>query len=227
MMGFAMARPVWIGLYLLVAAAGCERAPDASPRTAAAAPAQSPRQVIERIVQARARSAEKELRGLIVAERAEAVVETLAAVDELMTANQALCDYITREVGVGIVPAVDQGRIGRNLDVFSPHVAVVDERIEGDKATVTFTIDGRLPAQHARLKLQERAWRYDPGEGYSAELPAALRRMASGLREALEDLESGRVALADVRRDPAVLIEHVRQCLTPGVALLPRPPKTD
>lgn len=222
-----MARSVWMGLGVLVALAGCERAPDASPRRATAAPAQSPRQVIERIVDLRARGAASELRGLIVAERAEAVFETLAAVDELMEANRALCDYITREVGAGIVPAIDQGRIGRNLDVFSPHVAVVDERIEGDAATVTFTIDGRLPAQHARLKLVERAWRYDPGEGYSAELPVALWRMAAGLREALADLEAGRVAPADVRRDPAVLIEHVRKCLTPGVALLPAPPKSE
>lgn len=212
---------------MLALAGGCDRGPDAAPKSAVAAPAQAARQVLEQIVQARQRGAESELRRLIVAERADAVVDTLAAVDALLAANQALCDYITREVGAGIVPAIDQGKLGRNLDVFSPHVAIVDERVDGDSATVAFTIDGRLPAQHARLVRVEGAWRYDPGAGYSAALPAALRRMAAGLREVLADLESGRLLLADVRRDPTVLVEHVRKCLTPGVALLPPPPKTD
>lgn len=163
---------------------------------------------------------------LVVAGRAHQVVKTLMAVDEFLRANRALCDYVRDEFAVGLSQSIDQSRWGASLDIFSRYVELIEERIEGDQATVSFTVDGRLPLRHARLVRIDGVWRYDPGPGYSPQLPTAFERMARGLRQVLDDLKSGRVSANAVRADPQRLIEEVRVRLLPGVKMLPAAPTT-
>lgn len=180
-----------------------------------------PRQVVERLIQARAAGASRQIEALVVPGAAPSVLATLAAVDEFLSINRSLCDHVRRHVTPGLAAVIDQSRLGDNLDIFSAHVEILSERIDGEQAEVSFLVGGQIPARHARLVRTNEGWRYDPGEGYDPALPAAFRRMADGLRIVLEDLKSGRLPAEELRRNPQRLIEEVRLRLMPGVKMLP------
>lgn len=201
--------------------AACERttSPE-SPRT------RSPRATIERVIAARDSGSYQTLNELIVPGRAPEVIKTLMAVDEFLHANQSLCDYVRDAFALGLSQSIDQSHWGANLDIFSRYVELIDQRVEADTATVTFTVDGRIPLRHARLVRTDSVWRYDPGLGYDPRLPAAFQRMARGLRQVLDDLKSGRLSADAIRADPQQLIEEVRVRLQPGIKMLPAPPTT-
>ena len=196
----------------------CERA--ASPDNSGA---RSPRVTIERIIAARDSGSYQRLNELIVPGRAHEVVETLMAVDSFLRANESLCDYVRDAFALGLSQSIDQSHWGTHLGIFSRYVELVDERAEGDTASVTFTVDGQIPLRRAALARVDGTWRYDPGPGYDARLPDAFGRMARGLWQVLDDLKSGRLSADTIRADPQQLIEEVRVRLQPGIKMLPAP----
>jgi hypothetical protein len=215
-----------VGLWLLTPAVLCAAACTRSPAPRSPVP-RSPRDTVERLIAARESGSYQALGELIRPERAQQVIRTLMAVDEFLHANRVLCDYVHETFALGLSQSIDQSDWGARLDIFSRYVELVDQRIEGDTAVVTFTVDGRVPVRRARLVRVDGAWRYDPGPGYDAQLPAAFERMAQGLRRVLDDLKSGRLAADAIRADPRKLVEEVRVRLQPGIGLLPRPPAED
>jgi hypothetical protein len=204
--------------------ASCERSPGRSPAVASAtAPERTPLQTIEQLIAARESGRYQPISDLVVPQHASEVVRTLMAVDEFLQANEVLCDYVRDRFTLGLSESIDQSRWGAHLDVFSRYVELIDQRIDGEVATVAFTVDRRVPIQRARLVWIDDGWRYDPGPGYDPQLPAAFERMARGLRRVLDDLKSGRISAESVRSDPRSLIEEVRVRLLPGVKMLPAP----
>jgi len=201
--------------------AACERT--SSPQSSRTP---SPRATIERVIAARDSGSYQTLNELIVPGRAPEVIKTLMAVDEFLHANKSLCDYVRDAFALGLSQSIDQSHWGANLDIFSRYVELIDQRVAGDTATVTFTVDGRIPLRHARLVRTGGVWRYDPGPGYDPGLPAAFQRMAHGLRQVLDDLRGGRLSADAIRADPQQLIEEVRVRLQPGIKMLPAPPTT-
>jgi hypothetical protein len=207
---------LWLLGPVLVCCATCERARSPDP-----AALRSPRATIELLIAARDTGSYHTLNELIVSERVHEVVKTLMAVDEFLHANQSLCDYVRETFALGLSQSIDQSAWGAQLEIFSRYVELVDQHIEGDTATITFTIDGRVPVHRAHLVRVEGAWRYDPGSGYDPRLPAAFERMAQGLRRVLDDLKEGRLSVDAIRADPRQLVEEVRVRLQPGIKMLP------
>ena len=164
-----------------------------------------------------------DLRRLVVPQRVNEVEETLTAIDDFLDANEQLCGWIREHVGIGLSQTIDQSDWADNLGLFSRHVALLDEAVDPvrkDQASVSFTVDGGLPAQSARLRRIDGAWRYDPEGGYSENLPAAFHELARGLDRVRDDLESGRPSAAALRDNPDVLVEKVKDRLRRGVSLL-------
>ena len=95
--------------------------------------------------------------------------------------------------------------------------------MDGDAATVAFTIDQRVPVRQARLRRVGGVWLYDPGGGYSPNLPQAFISMARGLRRGREEIAAGAIPAAALRDDPDRLMQEVRLKLVDGVRLLGPP----
>lgn len=207
----------------MLLAFGCQKEPTAAAKVAGAA-ALSPRQVVERLIEVRSRSAFQEMMPLIVAPRAGEIVTMLVAIQDFLAANHALCEHVRREIGLGLADAIDHRDLAYEMGIFSSYVRVLDEHIDGDTAIVTFTVDGRLPAREAELRRIGGRWQYDPGPGDFQQLSEAFNRMARGLRQVTEELQTGRLTTAEVRANPEKLFEEVRVRLMPGVKLLPQPP---
>ncbi len=213
----------WLILVLLPAGVGgmaCSRAPTAT------RPPLSPRAAIARLIEAHQASDHERLRALIVPGRVTDVVNTLMAVSEFLNANRRLVEVVRQDVGLGLADTIDQSWRAYYLDVFSKYVELLDESITGDSATVSFMVDGQLPARQTQLRLIEGTWRYDPGLGDYARLAEAYQRMARGLRLVTEDISGGRLSIQDLRDNPDRLVEEVRVRLLPGVQMLPQPPTT-
>lgn len=184
----------------------------------------SPRATVEALLEARGASSYQRMEPLILPGRAHEVVKTLMAVDEFLHADRMLCEYVRDHLTPGLSGSIDSSSWAAHLGVFSRYVELIDERIDGTSATVSFTIDGRVPVQRARLELVNGSWRYDPGPGYDPQLPAAFQRMSRGLNRVLDDLNSGRLAADEIRDRPELLIEELRVRLMPGIKMLPPPP---
>lgn len=227
-----LAPRLWRPGAVLVLAAGmaaalwaCSRAPSGPPGQARGAPpATSPRQTLTRLIQSFTRGNVHAMTPLIVPERASDVVLMLTAAQEFLAANEQLCELVRREVGLGLAQTIDQSRWAYFLSVFSRNVELLDEHVQGDQAEVSFLVDGQLPARRALLRRSDGAWRYDPGPGDYQQLAEALRRMARGLRQTIEEIRSGRLSPQVLRDHPQRLVEEVRVRLLPGAKRLPPPP---
>jgi hypothetical protein len=211
-------------LLATLALAGCDRW---GPSPHAKLPDQSPRATLEKLIAARRQALYRDFEPLVVPGRCDELVNTLLAVDEFLSANQLLCNAVRERFTSGLSQSIDQSFLGTNLGLFSRYVELVSEQIDGDRAVVAFSVDEKLPLQHAELTLMDGQWRYDPGTGYNPQLPAAFQRMAKGLRQVLDDLKNGQLPANLVNDDPQRLIEEVRVRLQPGVKMLPGPGKAD
>lgn len=218
----------WIAIAVTVALAGCSRQPDGTSQTAqGASEALSPRQTLTRMLAIHGSGEYQKLEPLVCPGRTAEIAATLSAVDDFLTANRLLCDYLRDNVGLGLAQTVDQSFLSHNLGVFSPYIELLDETIDGDTARVSFVVDEQLPAKRATLRRVDGVWRYDPGPGYDPRLPKAFHRMARGLRLVLDDLKRGRLSVEQIRDDPELLMEEVRVRLLPGVKMLPAPPNSE
>ncbi|MEP0848626.1 MAG: hypothetical protein HRF50_17610 [Phycisphaerae bacterium] len=216
---------------LALLAAACDRQPGreapAPPNAGDPPPAASdPQEFIEELLAARRAGSYRRIEQLVVSERAAEVVATLRAVDEFLVANRGLCEYVREHVNPGVATWIDQAYLGGSLEVFSSDVRILSSHEGPDQAEVSFLVDERLPARHARLVRDGGTWRYDPGPGYDGALPRAFAKMADGLRQLLDDLRSGRVSADEVRRNPQRLLDELKLRLSPGVRMLPRPPES-
>lgn len=215
------------GAAVLALLAGCSRPPAAASASTATA-AVGPRATLQRLSELRGQQRHRELSGLIVPQHGENVVQFVMAVDEFLTANRRLCDWLGDHAGLGLSQTIDQSYVaddlvvyaGEDLGVFSRHVELLDEAVVADQATVTYTVENRLPAKRARLRQVGSAWRYDPGSACPDELPAAFQDMARGLESLLAELEHGKLDVARLRDDPELLMEKVKARLRRGVGLL-------
>jgi hypothetical protein len=205
----------------MITLAGCSRTePQEQPRPGR--PAASPRETLARLLEARDKGAYQDIRPLVVPEHAENVISTLMAVDDFLLANRELCEFVREHVGIGLAQSIDQSHLGAYLEIFSSYVELLAENIEGQQAQVSFLIDGELPVKRAELKLIGGTWHYDPGPGYTPEIPQAFLRMARGLRQTLQEIKSGRLSAEALRDDPELLANEVRLRLLPGAKMLPQ-----
>jgi hypothetical protein len=215
---------------LLAAAAtwaGCSRSPP-PPVQQTGPPAGGPRQTLLRLVELRDQHKYREMPALIVPHRGKPVVDFLMAVDDFLASNRRLCNWLRDHVGVGLSQIIDQSYVvddlgtyaGEDLAIFSKHVELLDDAIHDHLATVSFTVESRLPAKWARLCRLDGSWRYDPGPQLSEHLPAAFRELARGLDLVLTELESGRIPMQELSARPELLMEKVKARLRRGVNLL-------
>lgn len=217
-----------IALAATIGCAGCARSSSPSQDASKAGdPAETPRETLVRLIAAREAHVYRDIRALILPQHAEDVVTYLMAVDDFLLANRELCQYVRDQVGLGLAQNIDQSHMAANLEIFSPYVELLDEVVEGDAATVSFVVDSNLPVKRAELRRIGDTWRYDPGPGYDPELPRAFHRMARGLRQALQEIKSGRLSPQMLRDDPDLLVKEVEVRLLPGVKMLSRPNATN
>lgn len=86
------------------------------------------------------------------------IIELIQSVDRLRWANQVLTESVAKNLGESTAKAFDRSELANIIGVFSWDVAVIDETIEGDRATVSFQIGDRLPLDRVQLVRRAKKW---------------------------------------------------------------------
>ncbi len=224
-------RLLLIALTAALLAPACSRPPPPSAASQpASGPTGDPRAALAELARLRAARQYRALSDLVVPPHGEPVVRFLLAVDEFLTANDRLCAWLRDRAAVGLSQIVDQAYVaddlaefaGDSLGVFSREIELLDARVEGDRAFVSYTVPQRLTPRQARLRLDRSTWRLDPGGALSDSLPTAFQEFARGLEQVVKELELGYIPSADLTANPELLTEKVKARLRRGVALLSR-----
>lgn len=154
------------------------------------------------------------LRGLLVPEQAGAVLEYVAAADELAQAATLLKRNVEREIGPASAARFDRTGVVDSLGFLSRSVECLDQRVEDHEATVSVCVAGRLPLDQVRLVRREGRWliRTDPPvPGLAAE----FRRLAGAFAEVADAVErrhfSAREIEAELEARQRPILERIRQ----------------
>lgn len=203
---------------LFALAAGCDRGPSAS---IARTSDESPLDVARRLIEFRRQRQYEQLYSCIIRAEQHHVVKFLMAVDEFIAANKRLCDYVRENISVALADAIDYAHLAGNLDLFSDHVELLDQRVEGEKATVTFLVDNALPARRTVMRREDGVWRYDPGRSDASVAAPAIMEMTKGVQTVLRMLNDGTLDAGAVKSRPDLLTDELRVRMLPGVRMLP------
>jgi hypothetical protein len=190
----------------------CERqAPVSTPQTAraeenarsgflSAAATWSPSQTVEHIRQCRRDGQLTELEAFLLPDQRAAVLDHLMAVDDVVTAHRSLNQLIRERIGVGTATVLDTDALANIVGVFSQDVEVVDETVDGDRATVTICVAGRLPLERVEMLRREGRWmvRTDPPV---PALTDELRKLAQAARRVTLELRTRNLTADELQRE--------------------------
>lgn len=176
--------------------------------------------MVEQFIALRAARNYAELESLVISSQALQVSAFVERVDRFLDANRRLCEVARDRVAVGVSKAVDQGYFVAALGLFGDAVEVLDERIAGDEASVSYSARDRVPAEHVTLRRVDGVWQIDPGAGFSPLMLEAFAAMADGLERLADEIESGRLTASELLADAERLPRRVQEAMRRGVELL-------
>jgi len=206
---------VWFaGSFLLALLVGCEQG-KSSPETT------GPKETLFALTRAHSARNYDEFRRLVLVQRRDGLVSTLRAVDRFLAAERTLRAVILHSFGREFAEIVDLSRFAAHLGVFSADVKLLDERIVGQRAIVTYLVAGMPPAREAALVRVDGHWRYDPGEGFSPAWPRAFEEMAGVLDQMANEVKTGDGVSQRVYADPQAFLQELASRLSVATEGLP------
>jgi hypothetical protein len=137
---------------------------------------------------------------LVAADQRVVVMRLVAAVDELVTADEALTHALSEAFGPAAAQTFRRPNLANIIGVFSRDVEVVSEVIDGDRARVAVQIVDRLPLDYVEVVREDGVWRLrtdPPIEG----LPAELHNLAKVLSALARETLNGRYTFAQFERE--------------------------
>lgn len=150
---------------------------------------------------------------LLLPQQRPHIIELIQSVDRLRWANQVLTESVAKRVGESTAKAFDRAELANIIGVFSWDVAVIDETIEGDRATVSFQIGDRLPLERVQLLRQQGGWviQTDPP---IPQIAGELLKLAEVMSTVARQVDKGGMTVAQIRRELEALQAPVMRRLS-------------
>ena len=174
----------------------------------------SPSDTLRLVRQYRAQGAFNRLRDYLVPEQREAVIDHLLAVDELVMSYRLLNHVVAERVGQGSATAFDPQAVANIVGVFSRDVTLVDEVVDGDRATITISVAGRVPVEHVEMVMPDDVWLVKtdtPVIGLASE----IRKLAEATDHVVFEIRSRDMTAEDVREELNLrqrpILERIKQ----------------
>lgn len=195
----------------LVALLGCERSPTHQGGTthdkavtaeSASDPGDrtSPSDTIRRVHEHRLAGRVTRIGPHLLPEQRLAVLDLIRAVDRLAGGNDVLRSAAEKQFGAASAMAFDRPAIGDIIGVFSRDVEVIDERIDGDSATVTIQVGGRVPLQEVRLIHRDRRWLIESDPPITG-VADQLRKLADIMLDTARRVREGKLTAAALQEE--------------------------
>jgi len=140
------------------------------------------------------------MESLVAPEQRVVLIDTLLAMDRLFAVNDRSQRRITLLHGERVAGEFDLGGLADDIGLFSRHVELRGERVDGDRAIVLAQVSNRLPLEEFRFVRIENRWLYAP-EAPLPSLPNLLNDLASGLEMLTFQLERNEYTVEQIRSD--------------------------
>jgi len=129
----------------------------------------------------------------VVAERRTQLVDTLMAVDQVLSASRRLQKLVSDQLGVDIAQAWDLSHLQYSIGPFSRDVKVIRSQQQGGRATVVIQVAQRIPLLDVQfVRDQAGLWQYAPDDPVTG-LPDGLRQLARSLNDLADELAKTRL----------------------------------
>ncbi|HEY3245310.1 MAG TPA: hypothetical protein VGM03_18365 [Phycisphaerae bacterium] len=132
------------------------------------------------------------LRELLEPQVRTAIMELLEGVDQVASANDVLQARLKARLGEGVAARLDRSGVANAVGPFSPAARVIDEKIDGQRAVVTYQIADRLPLSEVNLVLGDDRWLIQSDQPIPG-LAAEMRNLAEALRIVADRVESDKL----------------------------------
>ena len=130
------------------------------------------------------------------------VIELIQSMDRLLWANDVLGAAVTRHFGPATARAFDRSEAVNAIGVFSRDVELLDERIDGDIAVVTYQLAGRVPLKEVTLERHDGHWLIQTDRPIPG-VAEALRDLAQMLVDTARMLDNRPMSAAELQRELA------------------------
>jgi hypothetical protein len=190
--------------------AGCDRSPPPVQATAARDPiAEAPREytgpldTVRLAHRCRAERRHAALGEFLVPEQRDAVLDQILSVDELTSAGESLRQRVGARVGEGSAVAIDRTAVANMIGPFSRDVECLSESLNGDTATVSIRVGGRLPLEQVRLVRREERWLIETDPPIPA-LASELRQLAKATLQVVRDMDRYGLSTEQIEKELAL-----------------------
>jgi hypothetical protein len=148
----------------------------------------SPKAVVRRVREDRLAGRLGGVAPLLVPHQRSAVLELIQAADEITHADRVLHAAVAAHLGSAAAVQFDHSTVVDSFGVFSRHVEIVDEAVDGDRAVVIVQVSGRVPLEEVHLVRIDGSWliQTDPP---IPEIPRLLRELARVMVDVARELE--------------------------------------
>lgn len=151
----------------------------------------SPIKVAKAIHAARtSRDRASEVGAYIVESRREQITHFLAAVDDVIAADESLHERVQKTLGASLPGDWNLRVIGDNLGLFSTNVSFIGQSISGFTARVTIQEGKNVPLLHARFVREDGRWLHEPDPIPAGVVPALIK-VAEVIRDVEKSVEEG------------------------------------
>jgi hypothetical protein len=118
---------------------------------------------------------------------ADAVVDLLMAVDQLLVANDAAIDTLRKACPKANLSRFDLSELANRLGLFSTNIQIINTQTDDQKALLVVQVADRLPLEQLEFARSKGRWIYQPGQQLP-ELTPIIIRMAKGLDRLTEEM---------------------------------------
>lgn len=188
-----------------------------------------PTETVERLRDYRFTGRYSLIEPFLLPEQRSAVIAQIRAVDRLHAAAKMLRRRVRHRLGMAAAQEFDFRQVANLLGVFSPDVTLLTERIDVDRATVSFQVADRIPLDAAEMLRRENHWVLvsDPIDG----VPDELLKLALLLERIADQVNGNDLTVDELRREiklrQAPILRRLKKLVTSATPRTPlEEPKT-
>jgi len=170
------------------------------PQVAAGQAALLPAEVVEQVHEHRISNRLGLIEPHLLPDQRAYVIELIQSIDQLLRANDVLKEAVTEHFGPASAEGFDRSQIVNAIGVFSHDVEVLDEVVEGDRASVTIQVAGRVPLEQVRFVRRDGRWMIQtdpPIPGVADE----VRRLAKALVDTAGMLDKRTMTAVELKKE--------------------------
>lgn len=159
----------------------------------------SPMGTVELLRTYREKRLYREIEPFVLLEQRATVIAQLRAVDRLVLTSGLLQQRIKKHLGLAVAQEFRYDQVANIVGIFSRNVTLLTQRINGDRATITYQVAAQLPIETAKFVRRNNRWVLlaDPIPG----VPEQILKLADLMERMARRIERKPLTAEELRHD--------------------------